>query len=328
MQVQAFRGDWLETTHDVRAVAVEVNANHERRVRWQSGPATRSPWRSAGKHIQAWCCLQLLDGLSFDAEELAMAVSSHSGQPMHTARVAQMLARFGLDETALQCGAEAPVHLPTHHALIRSSQPAKAIHNDCSGKHALMLATCLHNGWSMDYLPADHPLQRQIFAGVSAWSGEEPGIAVDGCGVPTFALTVNGMANSWARMAAMVNDGHWRGTADAHMPNIGRAAMAHPELTSGTGRMDLAVAHRAVEPYFGKIGAEGIFCIALPSRRLGIAIKVLNGNEDALAVAVPAVLEKVAPGILAETSHWPWQDVRNVVGQKVGRRVAIWANGV
>jgi L-asparaginase II len=261
------------------------------------------------------------------AEDLAIGASSHSGQDGHLARIRALLERFGSRESELLCGAEPPAHRTTREALIKADDPALDLHNDCSGKHAFMLGACHHQGWSLAYRDPEHPLQQRIIAQTASWTGETPDLAVDGCGVPTFIVSVAGMARAWARLATVTTDGHFRGASDPRGQSIGHAICDHPWLTSGDERIDLAVAQRACEPLAGKIGARGVFCISLPTRRIGIALKVLSGDEDALAVAIPAVLDQVAPGAIRAVDRWPWAEVRNVVGRRVGVRVVTHPDG-
>ncbi|MFT5686564.1 MAG: L-asparaginase II [Myxococcota bacterium] len=327
MQVHSLRGGFIETVHDVRAVAIQYDASHTGSVVFASGVPVRSTWRSAGKVLQLWASLEALGDPELPAEDLAIGASSHSGQDAHLARIRALLRRLGAEESQLLCGAEAPVHRATRRALIRAGSPALDIHNDCSGKHTFMLGACHANDWSLEYRALSHPLQRNILAVTTDWTGETPDTAVDGCGVPTFILSIAGMATAWARLACVTEDGHFKNTPDPRGQRIGDAICAHPFLTSGDDRIDLAIAQRACEPYAGKIGAAGVFCISLPARRIGIAIKVLSGNSDALAVAIPAVIEQVAPGALSPTEDWPWQNVSNVVGRSVGQRVVVLSSG-
>ena len=278
--------------------------------------------------LQLWCALEAMADPDLPAEDLAIGASSHSGQPEHLRRIRHLLAQFGAAESQLRCGAEVPAHRPSREELIRAGQRPQDIHNDCSGKHTFMLGACHANGWPLEYREPEHPLQQRIIRHTTDWTEETPGIAVDGCGVPTFILSIAGMARAWARLAAVTQDGHFRGTPDPRGQRIGHAIIAHPWHTSGSDRIDLALAQRASEPYAGKIGAEGVFCICLPQRRMGIAMKVLSGNEDALAVAVPAVLDRVAPGALRSAEQWPWSTVKNVVGRSVGQRVVTLPDGV
>lgn len=327
MQILSLRGGFVETAHVVRAVAIRYDTDHCEQVAYESGPPGRSTWRSAGKPVQLWASLQAMDDPQLCPEDLAVGASSHSGQDGHLARIRALLDRFGAQESELRCGAEPPAHRATRESLIKASAPPLDLHNDCSGKHAFMLGACHHQGWSLAYRDPEHPLQQRIIAQTALWTQETPDLAVDGCGVPTFIVSLAGMARAWARLAVVTADGHYRGSPDPRGQRIGRAICAHPWLTSGDDRIDLAVAQRASEPFAGKIGAGGVFCISLPARRIGIAMKVLSGDEDALAVAIPAVLEQVAPGAIRSVDRWPWAEVRNVVGRRVGQRVVIHPDG-
>ncbi len=325
MQVNSLRGGFVETAHIVRAVAIQYDRDHSEALLFEDGPAVRSTWRSAGKPLQLWASLEALGDPDVTAEDLAIGASSHSGQPAHVDRIRALLARLGAEETQLLCGAEPPAHRQTREALIRTGTPPLDVHNDCSGKHTFMLGACHRSGWSLEYRSPSHPLQQRIVAVTSEWTGERPDLAVDGCGIPTFVLSITGMARAWARLACVTADGHFQGTPDPRGQRIGQAICAHPFMTSGDDRIDLAVARRSAEPYAGKIGAAGVFCVSLPTRRIGIAMKVLSGNEDALAVAIPAVIDQVAPGALSPSADWPWQNVTNVVGRSVGQRVVTRA---
>lgn len=329
MHVLQLRGGFVETTHPVRAVAFVHGSAGPTQV-WSGGAPNRSPWRSAGKPAQLWTALTQMEAAghsentgwthrALSDEDLALGASSHSGQPIHTGRAVDLLDRFGCSAADLRCGAEPPAHAATRDQLIAEGQGFSALHNDCSGKHAFMLGACKARGWSLDYLDPAHPLQQHIHATVCAWTAEPVGQAVDGCGVPTFYLSVAAMARAWSRMAACMHSPD----LDPLLARIGQAMADHPRLVSGDQRIDLALAQRATEPWVGKIGAGGVFNIALPKRRMAIALKVSTGNTEALAAAIPAVVDLVAPNALAPAKAWPWNDVRNVVGKVVGMRMLV-----
>ncbi|MEL6345202.1 MAG: asparaginase [Myxococcota bacterium] len=320
MNVLCLRSGFVETTHPVRVVAMSFANPNAPEVVYASGPMRYSPWRSAAKPIQTWTCLDVMGDPELSPEALAIASASHSAQPDQIALVRGLLERFGVPEDALQCGATAPLHAPTRDAMIRAGEPFTDVHNCCSGKHALMLAACLKRGWSMrDYLSPTHPLQQAITRQVARWSGEAPGLGVDGCGLPTFYVSVMGMARAWGWMGV---------SADARAQRVAQAIQRHPRLTSGDGRIDLTIHARITEPYAGKIGADGVFCIMLPMRKLSIGLKVLTGDEDALAVAVVAALQRIDPSIFAGTAPWPWATIQNVAGRAVGQRLVAWGDGV
>lgn len=327
MRVLQYRGDHIETAHPVRAVVVQITGGGPRPI-WTSGAPTRSPWRSAGKPFQLLASLEAMEAArhsentpftarSLSDVDLAIGASSHSGQPGHTDVVASLLQRFGRSATDLRCGAEPPAHAPTFHALLRRGGAPGAVHNDCSGKHAMMLGACTARRWDLDYRPVSHPLQQAVRDTVHRLAGEPPDHAVDGCGVPVWVLSVTAMAQAWAELAAAMDDPD----RDPLLARIGEAMSEQPWHVSGDGRIDLRLAASVTEPYVGKIGAQGVFCVALPRRRLGLALKVESGDDAAVAVAARHLIETAAPGALSPDPGFPWHTVRNVVGDAVGRRV-------
>jgi len=308
MNIHQYRGDCLETSHPVRGVAI-----CDGDPSWQTGAPARSPWRSAAKPLQLWCSLEQAGDPELSELELALGASSHSGQPFHVDALRALMARLGVEESWLKCGPERPMHGPSADALLRAGQPFLDVHNDCSGKHVMMLKACAVNGWELEYRPEDHPLQRRIAEAASEWCGEVPELAVDGCGVPALCLSIAGMARFWARMATAMAD-----APESRLGRIGWAMANRPRWTSGDERLDLAVVRGAREPMAVKIGAQGVFCIALPERRMGLALKCLSGDEGALAVAVEAALAEAAPGAWERPEGWQGHEVRNVVGRVVG----------
>jgi L-asparaginase II len=181
-----------------------------------------------------------------------------------------------------------------------------------------MLGALKACGWPSNYLLPEHPLQQRIISAVRELAGEQCPTAGDGCGLPTFWLSLEGMARAWAWLALCVAEPQ----RDPVLARIGRAMSKHPWLISGDGHLDVALSERACEPWISKVGALAVYNIALPSRRLGIAVKVATGDEAALGAAVPALVERIAPGALGPAhGGWPWTKVGNVVGREVGRRL-------
>lgn len=313
MKVHQYRGDCLETSHPIRAVAIR-----DSEILWESGPAVRSPWRSAAKPLQLWCSLEQAGDPTLSDVELALGASSHSGQDFHVAALRSLMARLGVEERWLKCGAESPMHKPSAAELLAAGEPMLDIHNDCSGKHTLMLAACMTNGWNLEYRPADHPLHQRIAQVASEWCEETPTLAVDGCGVPVLCLSIAGMARFWATMAVAMAE-----APEDRLGRIGLAMANNPRWTSGDGRLDYDVVRSAQETMAVKIGAQGVFCIALPERRIGIALKSLSGDERSLAAAIPAVLAAVAPGAWTKPEPWSGDQVFNVVGKQVGDRRVV-----
>ena len=237
---------------------------------------------------------------------------------MHTQTVQAWLERLELDEDALECGPHAPDHEPTAHELIRRGHPPGRIHNNCSGKHAGMIALAIGMGWDpVDYHLAEHPVQRRMAAEVSRWSGlEESAIptAVDGCGVVCFATTLDVMAASFARFTAAGDRGEAPGT-------VSDAMATYPFMVGGTQRTCTDVMDVAGDRVFVKLGAEGVYGGGLRGRGLGFAMKVEDGGRRAVEVALVHLLEQLGVITEAEAARLARHGnppVRNTLGDVVG----------
>lgn len=324
--VEQLRGGLVETRHPIVAAVADDTG-----VRWSvGGPSAATSgaeasgacfWRSSSKPMQLLSSLEQLPasavaGLS-DAD-LAIGAASHGATPAHVAIVASLLDRFGLTEEGLRCGAHWPSHEESARALVRAGLPCTAVHNNCSGKHTFMLAAAAARGWDADYRPIAHPLQQINAARFEEWGQSRAGIAVDGCGVPTFHVPVSAMARAFSRLAAEMRAGTLAG-------RVGWAMHREPDLVSTPGGLDIHLMRAAREPLTAKRGAEGLMCIALPERGVGIAIKCATGSGSALSVGVRAVLAEVAPGLFDPDASWPGSLVQNVVGAPVGERRAVWS---
>ena len=261
----------------------------ERGLVAHAGAATYSSFvRSAIKMFQA---LPLVEdgGVShFDLSgpELAVCIASHNAEPFHVEAAESVLRKAGATEADLACGAHPPMLRSAAVALTRTGRAPSRIHNNCSGKHAGLLALCRLNGWSLDgYHHVDHPSQRRVQLTLATWSGHrEMDIAVDGCGLPTFALPLDAAALACARLAAAAAD-----QAPAPM-RVVSAMTTHPEYVAGTDRLCTDLMRRAGGRVFAKVGAEGYYCAGVPGQRLGIALKVEDGAKRASEPALLAVL--------------------------------------
>lgn len=318
--VEQRRGGAVETVHPFSAVYHPYDGSPARA--W--GPDVASHWRSSSKPVQLVASLSCLDPAlvaALPAEDLAIGAASHSGEPVHVERVRDLLARFGLDERGLRCGAHPPMHEGAARALYAAGGSPSVLHNNCSGKHSFMLAATVARGWDLDYLPAAHPLQRAVWARLDAWGGVAWRLAVDGCGVPTGHGPLSAQARTWAVLGAARRGRLAPGLAEADAALVARvldAMAAHPRLMSGEGRLDERVVAASGGRLAVKVGAEGLFCVAAPEGAL--AVKVHTGNGDALSVAVRASLDRFLPGWGRVDGAWPGEEVRNVAGLLVGER--------
>lgn len=285
---ELLRGGRVESQHFGHAAV--VSASGELVAGWGDVEATIYP-RSSVKMIQALPLVESGAAADLSTERLALACASHRGEAMHTARVASWLADLGLDEGALECGAQPPGHRETRHALIRAGDAPCALHNNCSGKHAgfLMAAKAMRAPLE-GYVEADHPVQRRIRDCFEEVTGQEsPGYGIDGCSAPNFATTLRGVARAMAQFAGA-------GAGDARGAAMGRlvdAMKAHPALVAGTDRSCTNLISALPGRGVVKLGAEGVYIAILPEQGLGVALKVIDGATRASTAAIAALLARL-----------------------------------
>lgn len=312
------RGGETESVHRVRAVVTGLARGRDV---WVGEPGLDTFWRSAMKPFQALAVVGdgAAERFGFGSEEIALCCASHGGTPRHVGVVRGMLERLGLDESSLACGPHAPYDRSSAEAVRRAGGGYSRLHNNCSGKHAGMLAVAAVNGWDgAGYERREHPVQVRIREELSAWIAAEPdGLpwAVDGCGVPTPCLALRDMAAAMARLVALARGGHAEAAA------VVGAMTGHPELTSSPDRLPLRIMRAAPGRLLAKEGAEGLLCVAAVDEPWGLALKVEDGAVRAVG---PAVVETLsALGLLRREEVTDLEDVRvvellNTRGEVVG----------
>ena len=323
--VEVTRGGMIESRHLVHVAVADAT----RGLLASAGdPRYVSFVRSAIKMFQALPLAEdgVVAQLPLTSEELAMCTASHNGEPFHIAAVTRLLEKLNLTERALACGPHPPLHTPSAFALrVRGVRPGR-IDNNCSGKHAGMLALATHHGWSLDrYHDLSHPVQQRVLATLSHWSGV-PGpdiiCGVDGCGLPTFALPLDAVARACASFAAAA-------AQPSPAATIVQAMMRQPEYVAGTGRLCTVLMRTASCPLFAKVGAEGYYCAGVPSLGLGIALKVEDGAKRAAETALLAVLRAldvitdVEVEAMREFSQPPVLNTRGEVVGELRARISL-----
>ncbi len=278
-RVVMHRGGLVESVHHVRAAIVR----DERTFLSSGDVATPILLRSAAKPFQALACVVTGAAKRFgmtDAE-LALACGSHSGEREHEEVAIGLLERIGLSRDALRCGAHPPIHAGATHALARDGREPEPLHNNCSGKHAAMLAACVARGWDTDgYLEPDHPLQQlnrrhmALFSGVEA---EEIVLGIDGCSVPTFGIPLEATARAFARYMNRTHVEHLPDDVRAAIGSILAALEKHPEMIGGTGRVDTDLLRTTAGRIVSKVGAEGLWGVGVAGESLGMAVKCDDG---------------------------------------------------
>ena len=296
---QVVRSGTVESVHRGTVVVTGPDGS----IQWSLGdPAGPVYPRSACKPLQAVAMVRL--GLDVPDEQLSVACASHSGEPFHLAAVQAMLASAGLGVEDLQNTPDYPIDPGEHDAWIRAGRPKASLAQNCSGKHAAMLATCrlrqaspssqgAHgsrasrgaDAWDpASYRDPEHPLQQCITEVVEELTGEQvTAIAVDGCGAPAHQLPIVGLARAFGRLAVA-----GQGTVEARVRD---AIRARPEYLGGTHRQ-VTTLIREVAGLVAKDGAESVYAVGLADGR-GVAVKVADGNPRAKPVVLGAVLQRL-----------------------------------
>lgn len=318
LDVTVTRGGLDESRHRVHAAVVDAQAGL---VGGARDARIVAPWRSCAKPFQLMPLVAAggLEALNWGEDQVALACASHGGEPEHVAIAAGMLEDLDLEEGDLACGPHEPMSRRGVRALRDAGMSPSRLHNNCSGKHAAMLARARLAEWPTEgYEALGHPVQESCLGTVAAWTGvprDEIGCAVDGCGVVVFCLPLEGMAGAYARLARDAASG-------AEIPaRIVSAMRSRPFLVGGTDRFDTILMEESGGRILSKIGAEGVHSAAVLDMGVGIALKVEDGATRAQYPAVLALLQSLGalpeslPPRLAELAQ---PRLRNTRGEVVG----------
>ena len=318
LDVVVTRGSDVESLHRVHAAVIAADGSV---IGGAGDRSFTTHWRSCAKPFQVMPLLKsgAFDDLAWGNDELALAVASHGGEPEHVAIATRMLAEVGLEEGDLACGPHDPMASRGQKILRESGARPTRLHNNCSGKHAAMLARAHVAGWkTAGYEKPEHPVQQACLASVSEWAGVDPreiGQAVDGCGVVEFASPLENMARAWARFATAIQD------EEAEAKRIHGAVRERPFLFGGSDRFDSIMVEETQGRVMTKVGAEGVHAAAIPDQGIGFVIKVEDGSQRAQFPAVIRMLQYLdaLPASLSpRLEEFRRRSIRNTRGECVG----------
>jgi L-asparaginase II len=287
----------IENIHLGSVAVVDVTG----KLLWQAGdPHYPVFTRSTIKPFQALPFL-LDDGpakLGLRQEEIALMCASHNGEDKHLEVVRGLLGKSGYEERHLQCGCHAPMFYEATGQTPPTEGRWNQLHHNCSGKHSGFLAWCrLHDVSPEGYVDPAHPLQQRIRATMAELAGcreSDLPMGLDGCSAPNYALPLAGLAHLYARLAQGGNDPRY----GAAMGDLRDAMMAYPDLVSGENRSDLFYMRYGKGDWVTKVGADGVQLIGIRSLGIGIAVKIVDGNNRVAQVATVAALSQL--GLLGE----------------------------
>jgi L-asparaginase II len=302
--VYAYRGGIIENRHHISIAVVD---SENKLIASSGNPELQAHLRSSAKPFQVQALFQSGAAKKFDfsEKEIALACASHSGSPEHVAVATGMLDKLGLDVFDLACGVHMPGDKVERVRLEKSGEKPTALHNNCSGKHAGMLAVAKTlNVPTEDYEKPEHPVQQLNFQIMRDLSGvQDIPFGIDGCSVPVFILPLNKAAWLFAQLA---NPGSAPEKYRDGLERAFNAMKTHPEMVAGEGEID-TVLMQSVPGLVCKQGADGYYGISLRQTKygpLGVILKVEDGSTAAREPAVIRVLELL--GVSGDNSL-PWK---------------------
>ena len=319
--VRVTRGAIVESVHAIAACASDARGE----IRLALGDVDVPVYlRSTAKPFIAGAIVEsgAPERFGFDDREIAVISASHNGEPFHVEAVRSILAKIGCTVDDLQCGAHAPYYEPASRELEEAGVAPTALHNNCSGKHAGILALCLMLGAdTKTYLERANPAQQAILAFCARMCGDDVAtmpVAVDGCGIPVFATPLRRGALAFARFATLegIDDGDARALA-----RVRDALAKYPAYLAGTARFDTALIEATQGRVIGKAGAEAVHGDALLDSGLGLALKVVDGGRRATTPATLAMLDRLGAfdaAARARLASFARPSIRNVAGLVVG----------
>ena len=333
--VEVWRGPIIESRHSGHLIALDAAGAI---ISSLGSPDEVTYLRSSGKPFQTLPVVSsgAADRFGFTEQEVAIACGSHNGEPIHVETVRSMLQKIGLDEAALKCGAHEPYSVDVAREMIRKGEQPRPIQNNCSGKHAAMLALAKHLGAPTEsYDELSNPVQQMILQTVSDFAGvqiDDIAIGIDGCGVPVFGISVQAMALMYARLVSTPSS--MSGETRAACDRIVNAMATFPVMIGGTkDRLDTDLIRAAGGKLISKVGAEGVYTVGvLPSadwpNGIGLALKVEDGDSN--RARPPALLDALRQlGVLSQNemdilSNYSLIVIKNRRGDRVGEARAAF----
>ncbi len=316
--IEVTRGPVVESRHE--GIAAVVKADGGVVASWGDIDAAIMP-RSAVKPIQAIPLIEsgAVERFALGKEHMALACASHNGEARHVETVRSWLAKVGLGEGDLECGAHPSRLVWRVEELARASAPLTNASNNCSGKHSGFLTTSVQHGEpTKGYIRYDHPVQKRVrgvLGDLARLDADALPCGTDGCGIPTLAFPLRNLALAMANMADPTRLASKRAEAIGRL----RAAMnAEPFMVAGTDRFCTRLNGKLGGVIQAKGGAEGVYCCMLPTLGLGVALKMWDGAGRASEVATATILDHLGVLPAAEREAIVHPPIKNVVGLLVG----------
>lgn len=296
-------------------------------------PNTKLYLRSSGKPFIAVALVNsgVLEEFNINLSELAILCSSHAGEDFHLETIRSILKKAGIDESCLDCGAAYPINQEMKDKLIRKGERPSPIHNCCSGKHTGLLLLCRYYGFPLEgYRELEHPLQQlilQTFAELLNCDKNDIAVGIDGCGLPTCHISLHQIAWLYSLLAKGFTDS---GRYSKCFGLIQKAMIAYPQMLAGYQEFCTELGIASEGRVIGKVGSEGLYCLAIPGNKSGVCIKIADGNERGVYPVVIHLMKELgilSQSIVAKLDKWAYPPNKNHRGTVTGHAIPIFSPG-
>ena len=320
--INRWRGNAIESRHRGAVAIVDSSG----RLMGALGDVQRSIFpRSSIKFLQAIPFAEsgAVEAYGLDERHIALACSSHNGEPIHAGLAQDWLSRLSLEHDDLECGAELPLHQATQFDLLADGRGPQRIHHNCSGKHLGLLSTCCHLGeQTRNYRLYNHDAQKRWFEVLESLTNTrvmQLPWGYDGCAIPTLALPLQRIALAMARFG---DDDFFKGARLDAVKSIRQAITANPYLVAGKERLCTDLMDRLAPEVLVKVGADGVYTAVISEHKIGVALKIDDGSDAAARVALGAVLQSL--GVLSRDdkqalAEYLTPSIANSRGEIIGR---------
>lgn len=325
--VEVIRSGIVESSHQGDVVVVDS----EGKIIFELGNSERLTFfRSSSKPLQAISFLEtgIAEKFNIDLKEIALLMSSHSGEAEHIDLLKGLMARLGVKEEMFECGVNDPINKEAYKKLLMNGQMPTKLHCNCSGKHLGFMAAAKALGYPMEgYHKAEHIVQKNSEKVLLEFCNLKPSNvirSIDGCGVPVIAVPLRNMAQAYANLCdERFGDGKYAKSCNYVISSM----TMYPEMVAGSGRLDTEIMKRFGDRVVCKIGAEGVYCVGIIGKAVGIALKIEDGNSRAIGPAIIEILYQMKvlreDEVIQLKEQWN-PGVLNTRGEKVGELKAVF----
>ncbi|MBP7175535.1 MAG: asparaginase [Thermoclostridium sp.] len=319
--IELTRNGMVESVHDGNVAVVQENGTL---THFLGDPEQICYFRSSAKPfiVLSHLAKKIHKAFGFTLKEIAIMASSHSGGKQHVETLMSIAGKLGVQESDINCGVREPYGNNEKFELYGSGVLPSQWHNNCSGKHLGFIAACKVMGWPLDnYWDISHPIQQDILACIAEFSDtpkESIHIGIDGCGVPVFGVPLKKMALAYARL---FNPDCFNGKYTEAQELLHRAVTEYPEMIAGNGRLDTDLIRMTKGELFGKMGADGVFCVHCHQQGIGIAVKIQDGGIRAVDPVVIETLSQLGilqKEMLEKMNHYHYPSVMTWTGKIIG----------